>query len=115
MSTPSGAWFSMLSKNHLNITPSDAKVQQNQEGKGLSGRNGALYSYIYDDWSRLVGADVEVRHRGNPLREGLIEAVTGDSKVAWLAQDGCHQRLMILKDEGYEIWLRPNQLNARLN
>lgn len=63
-----------------------------------------------DDWWRVVGAVVEVRRDGRHLRSGLVEAVTRDGAVAWLAQDGPVERMLIDKESGHTIWISPVQL-----
>ncbi|MDI3210868.1 hypothetical protein [Arthrobacter sp. AL12] len=58
----------------------------------------------HDDWARLIGATVEIRRRGDPVRTGLVDHATRDSNVLWLAQEGNSPRKMIDKAQGYEAW-----------
>jgi len=46
---------------------------------------------------------VEVRHRGHPLRSGVVEQVSSDSSIMWLLFDGVHGRQIIMKTDPYEI------------
>lgn len=69
-----------------------------------------MHSYLCSDWARLTGAPVEVWREGQLFREGTIDAATKDSRIVWLAQDGSRERVLINKADGYEIWLRPRQL-----
>jgi hypothetical protein len=67
-----------------------------------------------DDWRRLIGAVVDVRQAGRHFRSGLIEAVTSDDAIAWLAQDGPVGRMLIDKKSGHTIWISPMQLQRSL-
>jgi len=55
------------------------------------------------EWKHLVGCMVEVRHRGHPLRSGVVEQVSSDSSIMWLLFDGVHGRQIIMKTDPYEI------------
>ena len=46
-----------------------------------------MKSYRCDDWSRLAGADVEIRVRGNVVRSGVVDVVMPDATILWLAAD----------------------------
>ncbi|GAB2724913.1 hypothetical protein GCM10027038_24380 [Arthrobacter bambusae] len=56
------------------------------------------------DWGLAKGQVVEVRHRNIPPRTGLVEDVTADGSILWLAADGPSTRTMVDRSEGYEIW-----------
>jgi hypothetical protein len=76
--------------------------------------NGALSDFYwtaapYDDWQRLVGSRVEVRRRGCHVRLGVVESATRDGAAIWLAQEGALTRMLVHKDEGYQVWVRPLQ------
>ena len=58
----------------------------------------------HDDWSRLIGATVEIRCQGDTVRTGLVDQATKDSNILWLAQKGNNPRKMIDKAQGYEAW-----------
>lgn len=55
-------------------------------------------------WSHLVDVPVEVRRNDKYVRSGVVEEVTADSAIAWLAADGTSTRLLVDKNDGYEIW-----------
>ncbi len=58
-----------------------------------------------DDWLPLTGETVQIRINGRAVRTGLVDAVTTDNQILWLASDGVHQRRMISKADGYEVWM----------
>ncbi|BCW70724.1 hypothetical protein NicSoilB8_17680 [Arthrobacter sp. NicSoilB8] len=58
-----------------------------------------------DDWLPLVGETVQIRQYGQFLRTGMIDAVTIDDGILWLAADGVNQRRLISKADGYEVWM----------
>lgn len=55
-------------------------------------------------WNHLVDVPVEIRRNDKYVRSGIIEEVTADSTIAWLAAEGASTRLLIDKNDGYEIW-----------
>ncbi|WP_284984732.1 hypothetical protein [Arthrobacter sp. efr-133-TYG-118] len=59
---------------------------------------------LRDDWSLAKGQVVEVRHFNLPTRTGLVEDVTADGSILWLAADGPATRTLVDRSEGYEIW-----------
>ena len=56
------------------------------------------------DWTSARGHTVEVWHATFPTRTGVVEDVTADGSVLWLAAHGPDLRIMVEKAEGYEIW-----------
>ncbi|MCD4853709.1 hypothetical protein LN996_23080 [Arthrobacter sp. AK01] len=40
---------------------------------------------------------------------GLVEDVTSDGSILWLAADGPVTRTMVEKSEGYEVWASEEQ------
>ncbi|MDR6507899.1 hypothetical protein [Arthrobacter oryzae] len=56
-----------------------------------------------EDWQRLVGSWVELRHDGQFVRIGEVEDATPDSSVLWLKFYGNHGRQLVAKTDGYEI------------
>ena len=83
-------------------------------GSGMPRFQQEKRSVRVDDWWRVAGAVVEVRQDGRHLRSGLVEAVTRDGAVAWLAQDGPVGRMLIDKESGHTIWISPVQLQKGL-
>ena len=64
----------------------------------------------YPSWNRLVGATVEIRQHGEPIRTGTVEAAMPDSSALWLASDGIHPRSMYEAALGYQVWVEPREL-----
>ncbi|MBT8163130.1 MULTISPECIES: hypothetical protein [Arthrobacter] len=60
---------------------------------------------ILKDWALAKGELVEVRHHELPPREGLVDEVTPDGVILWLAAEGATTRRMIDKSEGFEVWV----------
>ncbi|MDQ0923865.1 hypothetical protein QF038_002373 [Pseudarthrobacter sp. W1I19] len=73
---------------------------------------GPLASYPFYDWTKLPGVEVEVLLCGTLFRRGYVDAATADGKIAWIAQDGPRERVLIDKASGFEIRLAPHQLRA---
>jgi hypothetical protein len=67
---------------------------------------------IQGDWLLTKGTLVEARHHYHPARTGLVEDVTADGSILWLAADGAFTRHMIDKSDGYEIWSLPGYTYA---
>lgn len=63
-----------------------------------------------DHWPSLIGVRIEIRHHGNPVRDGMVEAATTDSSILWLHAEGVDGRTLYLADEGYEAWVEPATL-----
>ncbi|MDQ0801477.1 hypothetical protein QF050_003116 [Arthrobacter sp. SLBN-112] len=59
---------------------------------------------LQQDWLLTKGTLVEARHRHHLARTGLVDDVTPDGSILWLAADGALTRHMIDKSDGYEIW-----------
>lgn len=57
------------------------------------------------DWLPVIGETVQIRNSGEVVREGLVDAVTHDGSILWLAADGAYQRQMICGAEGNEVWI----------
>lgn len=58
---------------------------------------------VQHDWVAARGRVVAIQHHDFPLRIGLVEDVTTDGSILWLAAHGASTRTMIEKSEGYEI------------
>jgi hypothetical protein len=61
-------------------------------------------SRLVNDWTSARGRTIEVWHAAFPTRIGVVEDVTPDGSILWLASEGPVTRCMIEKAEGYEIW-----------
>lgn len=56
-----------------------------------------------DEWSKLLGAHVEVRRNGTAMRNGVDEAVMPNQSALWLGMKGNNSRCMIFTSDGYEV------------
>ncbi len=74
----------------------------------------AMKSYRCDDWSSLAGATVEMHRRGQLVRSGVVDAVTHDASILWLAADYNGNRALFESAEGYEVWADPKDLPDEL-
>jgi hypothetical protein len=63
-----------------------------------------------DDWYRLPSTNVEIRRYGVFVRNGMIESATPDSRMLWLSSEGVDSRVLLDKQDGYEVWIQPHQL-----
>jgi hypothetical protein len=57
------------------------------------------------DWLPVVGETVQIRNNGRIVRTGLVDAVTNDGGILWLAAEGVHQRQLIARADGNEVWM----------
>lgn len=60
--------------------------------------------YCRSDWSHLMGEPVEIWRNGRCVRTGLVDQVTSDDSVLWIAGEGALTREMFDKYAGYEVW-----------
>ncbi len=70
--------------------------------------------YPYHDWTRLVGTPVEIRKDLSIVRAGIVDDVMPDSSALWLASDGSNGRELFAAAEGYQVWIRPQELDGKL-
>lgn len=56
-----------------------------------------------EDWTLLIGADVEIRQQGAHICSGYVDAVTDDGGILWLHGPAQNRRLFE-KAEFYEAW-----------
>jgi hypothetical protein len=63
------------------------------------------YWQLVDDWTQLQDRFVEIHRRGTILDRGLVDAVTDDGSVLWLAHDGAATRRLILNRDGVAVKL----------
>ena len=73
-----------------------------------------MEAYRYRDWSRLIGTPVEVRKGFELVRAGLVDDAMQDSSAIWLAADAAGGRVLFAAAEGYEVWIRPRELEGKL-
>ncbi len=63
--------------------------------------------FPFPRWSRLRGAEVEVRISGKKVRGGSVEMVMPDDSALWLGADGADGRTLFEAAAGYEMWVGP--------
>ncbi len=70
--------------------------------------------YRYQDWRRLVGTPVEVRKDFEVVRTGVVDDAMDDSSALWIAADAGGGRALFTAAEGFEVWIRPQELDGKL-
>ncbi|TLM75594.1 hypothetical protein FDW81_02675 [Pseudarthrobacter sp. NamB4] len=73
-----------------------------------------MEAYRYRDWSRLIGTPVEVWKDFELVRTGVVDDAMKDSSAIWLAADSAGGRALFAAAEGYEVWIRPQELGGKL-
>lgn len=73
-----------------------------------------MATYPYHDWHRLIGVPVEVRKDFLIVRTGVVDDAMADSSVLWLAADGTQGRALFAAADGYQVWIRPQELDGKL-
>jgi hypothetical protein len=63
----------------------------------------------FDDWRRLRGAEAEIWLAGTLQRTGVIDEVTEDSAIAWVAADAKEPRRLFERASGFELRICPEQ------
>ncbi len=48
------------------------------------------------------------------VRAGVVDEAMPDSSALWLAADAAGERKLFSAAEGYEVWIRPHQLDGKL-
>ena len=71
-------------------------------------------SIRYDDWPALTGGRVEIRRYGTVVQTGVVEMVMPDSSALWLETDLMLERRYFSKQEGYQAWISPRDLQPLL-
>ncbi|MDI2019761.1 Pyridoxal 5'-phosphate synthase subunit PdxS [Paenarthrobacter nicotinovorans] len=69
--------------------------------------------YPFPRWSRLRGAEVEVRFSGKKVRGGFVDMVMPDDSALWLGADGADGRALFEAAAGYEVWVEPATFQTR--
>ena len=67
-------------------------------------------SIRYDDWPALAGGRVEIRRYGTVVQTGVVEMVMPDSSALWLETDLMRERRYFSKNDGYQAWISPRDL-----
>ena len=73
-----------------------------------------METYRFRDWSRLIGIPAEVRKDYEHVRSGVVDDAMEDSSALWIAADASGGRALFAAAEGYEVWIRPRELEGRL-
>jgi hypothetical protein len=77
-------------------------------------RDSTAHRFIrQDDWTVLVGGHVQVRHHGVPVQSGIVDHAMADSSTLWLRSNGVQPRQAFVRNEGYEVWISPRDLQFR--
>lgn len=73
-----------------------------------------MKTYRCDDWSRLIGAEIEIHKRGQLVRTGNVDAVMPDNSILWLAADHNGTRELFEFAEEYEVWADAHDVQDEL-
>lgn len=55
-------------------------------------------------WLALVGERVQVRLGAEVVDADIVDAVTPDDALLWLAQEGVRARRIVERGSGYSMW-----------
>jgi hypothetical protein len=61
--------------------------------------------YFQRDWYQVVGERVQIRLGDQIVRSGLVEAVTLDDGILWIAASGGESRALYERALGYSVWI----------
>ena len=61
--------------------------------------------YLQYDWYQVVGEHVQIRLGDRVVRSGIVEAVTADDDILWIAANGAERRALYERAQGYSIWI----------
>lgn len=61
--------------------------------------------HLQHDWGPVAGELVEVRHGGQAVRAGIVDGVTADGGILWLAAQGAEPRSMFERSQGFSVWV----------
>ncbi|MDP9987011.1 hypothetical protein LFT44_01480 [Arthrobacter sp. FW306-05-C] len=70
--------------------------------------------FPYYDWIRLIGVPVEIRKDSRVVRAGVVDDAMTRPAALWLAADAAGGRTLFTADEGYEAWIKPQELAGKL-
>lgn len=60
---------------------------------------------LEEEWQFLPGFEVDVRLGRRLMRTAVVDSATADGSIAWLSRQGVQERTLILKAEGYGLWV----------
>lgn len=69
--------------------------------------------HLYAEWRHLVGAIVEIRHKGIIVRVGYVDDVMPDASILWLAAELSQPRSMYEAAQGFSVWTDHSQVAER--
>ncbi|MFJ6535887.1 hypothetical protein ACIQH5_06615 [Paenarthrobacter sp. NPDC091711] len=81
-------------------------MQNGNEDSLKGSRFGPAQGKRVNNWRTLVGHTVQIWDGNDILDQGMVEAVTADGTVLWLAQAGATQRRLVMKERGAGLWVR---------
>ncbi|TQJ66228.1 hypothetical protein FBY31_0227 [Arthrobacter sp. SLBN-100] len=99
------------------------KSEQHFEGEALNSHHSEANSCSpdsstfwqpVDDWTTLLGANVEVYEGWRIVDRGRVEAVTEDGRILWLAQEGASTRRLWETAPGRFVKLAPTRTGSEL-
>ena len=61
--------------------------------------------HLQYDWLPVLGEMVEIRHGEQVVRTGIVDAVTPDGGILWLAAQATAPRSMFERSQGFSIWI----------
>jgi len=61
--------------------------------------------HLQHDWLAVIGQCVEIRRGHTPVRTGVVDSVTDDGSILWIAAHGVHPRMMIERALGFQVWV----------
>ncbi|WP_104175885.1 hypothetical protein [Arthrobacter sp. Y81] len=57
------------------------------------------------EWLPVRGEAVPIQNNGIVIHEGIVDAVTADDSILWIAAQSANTRKMVCKAEGDEVWI----------
>lgn len=60
---------------------------------------------IHHTWHPVIGQRVQMRCSGIIRREGIVDAVTLDDAILWIAGGVLQPRMMFQRTDGFEVWI----------
>jgi hypothetical protein len=60
--------------------------------------------YLQSEWCQVVGNYVQIRRGNCIVRTGLVEAVTADDAILWIAGHGAERRALYERAHGHTVW-----------
>ena len=61
--------------------------------------------YLQPEWFPVIGEIVEIRLNDTTVRTGMVDGVTYDDQILWMAADGAELRMMFERSQDYSVWI----------